>query len=551
MIALVQRQEVQELDLGGFLAALRRRRLTIIAAALLMVASALVLSFLQKPVYQGEARLALDPPGSSAVFEPVTAAARIDPALVIETEILVIESDRVQAAVREALGPVPDVEAARVGDTLLVEVKGSAGDPVRAASVTNAYVRAYLELRRQQAADELLETGAELRTKVGELQSQSDALDRATNPERYDALVQQQSRFSERLDQLEIEAALQSGGAQLISEAKVPDGRVSPRPARNATLALVVGTILGAAVALFREYRDDTIKTRDDFARVAQPVPVLASIPSVAGWQKEPRRPHVVTRTGTEDASIAAEAYRALRTAVRLLGVERPQRTIQFTSAMPGEGKTTTLANLALVLVSAGQRVVMVDCDLRRPSLHTAFGLRNADGFTSVLAGEQELMAAIQRVPGEPALALLASGAPPPNPSELLGSKQTSELLFALQSQFDIVLVDSPPVLSVTDASVLSLWVDTTLVVASAGVTLKKQLGAALEVLRQADASVSGAVLNRVEAQPGYGYGYYGERTDQEGAGTRSKERSVELGPQLGPATSDDEIRTLDQRRGA
>jgi succinoglycan biosynthesis transport protein ExoP len=331
----------------------------------------------------------------------------------------------------------------------------------------------------------------------------------------------------------------------------VPDGRVSPRPARNATLALVVGTILGAAVALFREYRDDTIKTRDDFARVAQPVPVLASIPSVAGWQKEPRRPHVVTRTGTEDASIAAEAYRALRTAVRLLGVERPQRTIQFTSAMPGEGKTTTLANLALVLVSAGQRVVMVDCDLRRPSLHTAFGLRNADGFTSVLAGEQELMAAIQRVPGEPALALLASGAPPPNPSELLGSKQTSELLFALQSQFDIVLVDSPPVLSVTDASVLSLWVDTTLVVASAGVTLKKQLGAALEVLRQADASVSGAVLNRVEAQPGYGYGYYGERTDQEGAGTRSKERSVELGPQLGPATSDDEIRTLDQRRGA
>ncbi len=551
MIALVQRQEVQELDLGRFLAALRRRRLTIIAAALLMVASALVLSFLQKPVYQGEARLALDPPGSSAVFEPVTAAARIDPALLIETEIEVIESERVQAAVREALGPVPDVEAARVGDTLLVEVKGSAGDPVRAASVTNAYVRAYLELRRQQAADELLETGAELRTKVGELQSQIDALDRATNPERYDALVQQQSRFSERLDQLEIEAALQSGGAQLISEARVPDGRVSPRPARNATLALVVGTILGAAVALFREYRDDTIKTRDDFARVAQPVPVLASIPSVAGWQKEPRRPHVVTRTGTEDASIAAEAYRTLRTAVRLLGVERPQRTIQFTSAMPGEGKTTTLANLALVLVSAGQRVVMVDCDLRRPSLHTAFGLTNADGFTSVLAGEQELMAAIQRVPGEPALALLGSGAPPPNPSELLGSKQTSELLFALQSQFDIVLVDSPPVLSVTDASVLSLWVDTTLVVASAGVTLKKQLGAALEVLRQADASVSGAVLNRVEAQPGYGYGYYGERTDQEGAGTRSKERSVELGPQLGPATSDDEIRTLDQRRGA
>ncbi len=517
----------QQLDVSRFLDALRRRQRTVAAVALAMGAMALVLSLLQTPLYQGEARIALDPPGGTTVFEPVTAAARIDPAVVVETELEVLKSDAVRDLVAEELGPVPEVQAARVGDTLLIEVNGHSSDPERAAVVTNAYVRNYLELRRQQAAGDLLATGDQLRTKVAELQSEINDLDPTASVGQREALVEQQARFSERLNQLEIEAALQSGGGQIVNEADVPDAPVSPTPVRNTVLALVVGGLLGAGAALVAEYRDDTIKTQDDLSEVIKPLPVLGSIPLVAAWEKEDWRPHLIADDQT-DSLRPGEAYRALRTAVSLLGVERPLTVVEFTSALPGDGKTTTLANLAVVLATAGQRVVMVDCDLRRPSLHAAFEMGNTVGFASVLTGDVELTAAIQPIRTQGELALLSSGGLAPNPSELLGSKRTSEVLFALQSDFDVVLVDSPPVLSVTDAAVLSVWVDAVLVVTSAGITTRKHLRSAAEILRQAGAPLGGAVLNRADARSGYSYGYYEERP--EAPRHRSPRRRAESG---------------------
>jgi capsular exopolysaccharide synthesis family protein len=510
---VTEESPAQQLDITRILAGLRRRKRMIAAIVLATGTMAVVLSLLQTPIYQGAARIALDPPGGTAVFEPVTASARIDPALIVETELEVLKSDTVRALVAEQLGPVGEVDATRVGDTLLIEVKGSSTEPERATAVTNAYARTYLELRRQQAADDLLETGGQLRDKVAELQAQIDALD--LGAEQRDALVEQQARFGERLNQLEIEAALQSGGGEIVSESSVPSEPVSPTPVRNLLLALVVGSLIGLSMALVMEYRDDSIKALNDLVDAIKPLPVLGSLPVVAGWQREPSRPHLVT-DDQADSLQAGEAYRALRTAVSLLGVERPLTTIQLTSALPGDGKTTTLANLAVVLATAGQRVVLVDCDLRRPNLHAAFQVDNAVGFISVLAGEVELSAAIQPIRAEGELSLLASGGLAPNPSELLGSKRTSELLFALQSDFDVVLVDSPPVLSVTDAAVLSVWVDTTLIVTSAGTTTRNHLRSTVAILRQAGAPVGGAILNRADSRFGYGYGYdsYGERSD-------------------------------------
>ncbi len=517
----------QELDLAKFLAALRRRRVTIAVVAVAMSASALVFSLLQTPVYQGEVRIALDPAGGTAVFEPVESQARIEPALVIDTEIELLKSDRVRVAVREALGPVDDVKASRVGDTLLINVNGYSTDPQRAAAVTNAYARNYIELRRQQASDELLDATSQMRASVAGLQEQIDTIDPDASPEQRQALVQQHARFSERLDQLQIEAALESGGAQIVGESEVPTDPVAPTPVRDAALGLVVGAMLGLGLALVLEYRDDSIKTKDDLAEVIESLPVLGTIPTVPAWRQSKlgrHNPRVVTGDGTANRA-AGEAYRGLRTAVRLLGVERPLTMIQVTSPLPGEGKTTTLANLAVVLVAAGQRVVMVDCDLRRPSLHSAFGLDNHVGFTSVLAGEADLATALQRVPGTPDLALLASGALPPNPSELLGAKRASQLLFSLRADFDMILLDCPPVLSVTDAAVLSVWVDATLLLTTAGLTRRSQVREAVEVLRQAEAPLSGAVLNQVAAHEGYG-DYYVDAEDDRGRGRR-RERPV------------------------
>jgi capsular exopolysaccharide synthesis family protein len=175
---------------------------------------------------------------------------------------------------------------------------------------------------------------------------------------------------------------------------------------------------------------------------------------------------------------------------------------------MASEGKTSTVVNLGTVLADAGQRVVMVDLDLRRPRLHETLQLSNTVGFTSVFLGEASLTDATQQVSGEDSLFLLPSGRTPVNPSEVLASKRTSELLFKLQSSFDVVLIDSAPILPVTDAIVLTAWVEATLIVARAGVTTRKQLTDAVGLLGQVGASVAGTVLNQATPEAGYGYGY-------------------------------------------
>src|SRR5205085_2490524 len=182
-----------------------------------------------------------------------------------------------------------------------------------------------------------------------------------------DALVTQQAAFKQQLDQLHVDASLSSGGAQLVTSSPIPTTPVSPRPKRTGALALGVGVLFGVGVAFLFEYLDDSIKTKDDLERAAQGVPTLAVIPSVLEWRSKDQARLVSI---SEPTSSAAEAYRSLRTAVQFMALDRPMRTIQITSPSASEGKTTTLANLGVALARAGQRVVFVDCDLRRPRIH-------------------------------------------------------------------------------------------------------------------------------------------------------------------------------------
>jgi capsular exopolysaccharide synthesis family protein len=249
---------------------------------------------------------------------------------------------------------------------------------------------------------------------------------------------------------------------------------------------------------------------------------VLGLIPEVAGWKNEDV-PQLITRSAPNSST--AEAYRSLRTSIQFVGIDRPLRIVQVTSPNAQEGKTTTLSNLAVVLAQAGQRVVMVCCDLRRPRLHHFFDKDNAVGFTSVLLGQSSLADAVQpAIPGQDHLWLLASGPPPPNPSELLASPLSGEILRTLASEFDLVLVDCPPVLPVTDAAVLAAHVDATVLVSIAGITTGKQLERAIEVLGQVNAGLIGTVLNGVADRTAYGYSYryggygYGPGVDTAGA---------------------------------
>ena len=496
-----------ELALRDFLRVFRRRRGVIVLSLLVIVGVAVLASLLQSAVYAAKAKVLLQPRSTESLFDSDTGQRR-DPTRAVQTEIEVLESQPVQDAVREQLGAAPEISARGIGQTDVIEIRAESTDAKRAADVANAYATAYIEFRRQQAVDDVLAAAQQIQAKIGDLQKQLDPL--PAGPQK-DALFAQQALFRQKLDELQVDAALKSGGAQLVATAPIPAEPFKPKPVRTGILAAVVGLFVGTGLAFVVEYLDDSVKTKDDMSRIAPSIPVLGLIPAVPGWRAADA-PHVVSLT--EPQSPASEAYRTLRTSIQFLALERPVRTLQITSPSAQEGKTTTLVNLGVALARAGQQVILVCCDLRRPRVHEFFGLDNDTGFTSVLLGKVPLTAALQPVPHQNRLSLLASGPLPPNPSELLASRRAVDVLTSLQSEAEVVLVDSPPVLPVTDALVLSGRVDATLLVCVSGATTRKDAARSIELLSQVDAPLVGTVLNGVTGDAAYGYaydyGYYG-----------------------------------------
>jgi len=205
--------------------------------------------------------------------------------------------------------------------------------------------------------------------------------------------------------------------------------------------------------------------------------------------------------------SPVAEAYRTLRNNVQLSNVDNPVRSLLVSSASQDEGKSTTLANLGVTFAQAGNRVVLVDCDLRRPTLHKLFGVPNDKGLTSMLLADQSAALPLLDTPVE-GLRLLPSGPPPPNPSELLGSKRLEAAIARLQEEADLLLFDSPPVLAVSDAAVLARRVDAVLLVVSAGKTKRDQASRARQVFDRTGARILGVVLNNARLDASV-YSYY------------------------------------------
>jgi capsular exopolysaccharide synthesis family protein len=225
----------------------------------------------------------------------------------------------------------------------------------------------------------------------------------------------------------------------------------------------------------------------------------------VTSWKK---RDSAVVASSAEPSSPAAEAYRSLRTSLQFARQARELRTLLVTSPAAAEGKTSTLANLGAVFAQAGERVALVSCDLRRPRLGQFFGVEEGSGLTTVLLGQQTLEQALTPVSGYDCLWVLGAGPVPPNPAELLNGPMVGEIFATLQENFDLILVDSPPVLPVTDAMVLSKYADGTLLVVASGQTGRAELQRTAERFAQAKASVVGIVLNEVSKQSGYGGGY-------------------------------------------
>ena len=293
----------------------------------------------------------------------------------------------------------------------------------------------------------------------------------------------------------------------IVDPAIVPDRPVKPQKGKNLLLGLLVGLIFGTCAAFFMEFLDDTIKDEEEAKRVLA-WPLLAMIPAIGGVAKGSGPADLVVQMNPKSSS--TEAFRGLRTAIHFSSLKRDCKVVMITSSFPGEGKTTIAANLALTFAQSGNRVVLVDCDLRRPALHKIFEHSRNPGVTEVLAGDVTLGKALHTT-GIENITLLTAGTIPPNPAELLSSGSMRELLDRIRASYDMVILDAPPVIPVTDAPLLTALTDLVVVVVEAGRIPANAARRMKELLQSVQAPVAGFVLNDRTSVFSGTYGYYGK----------------------------------------
>ena len=336
--------------------------------------------------------------------------------------------------------------------------------------------------------------------------------DADTNRQLYQSLLQ-------RLKEASVTAGLRSNNIRVVDVARVPIVPVRPNVPRNIVIGFLLGLAGGIGLAFLQESLDTTVANLDELSTITA-LPALGTIPLQLSGNG--RRRHLKSALSIADRpelagpivcakpqSEAAESYRALRTSILLSSFGAPPKVILITSALPQEGKTTVSTNSALVLAQKGGRVLLVDADLRRPGVGKALGIKASAGLSTVLSGVDKIEGAIVPFPQLANLQILPAGPIPPNPVELLGSSIMKDYLARWRNEFDHVIIDTPPCLSVTDSVVLSVEADQVILVARAGQTPKAALRRASELLTQVNARVMGIVLNAFNMRSAEGYYYY------------------------------------------
>jgi exopolysaccharide transport family protein len=322
----------------------------------------------------------------------------------------------------------------------------------------------------------------------------------------------------EKMKEAGVSAGLKSNNFRIVDVARVPTSPIEPNIPRNLAFAFMLGLTSGVGLAFLLEGLDNTVRTTEQ-AQMISGLPPLGMIPMGSRTTREGANPkRLVIATSKEAVELVtqvrpqsqmAESYRALRTSLLLSNLGAPPKVIMITSALPQEGKTTTSINCAVVLAQKGIRVLLIDADLRRPSIHKTLGMGPRSGLSNVLTGSATLQQTITQSPILPNLSVLPAGTPPPNPAELLASPNMRDVLEELRGQYDHIVVDTPPTLSVTDAVVLSPRADAIVLVIRSGHTTKQALRRSRDILMQVNAKVSGVLLNAVDlSSPDYYYYY-------------------------------------------
>lgn len=475
------------MDISDYLSVLRRRWVTLVATALAVLALASAVTLTSTPRYTAAAQLFFGVEGSGSATELAQGSSFAEKQMSsyarVATSPLVLRP--VISDLR--LGTTPaqlatSITATVPSDTVILEIAVTRRSPEQAAAIANA------------VASELAEVAAQLA------------------PARADGS--------------------QAVRATTVAPAAAPLAPSSPDILRNLVLGALLGLLLGLGLVMLRHVLDTKVRSEADVRAISD-----SSVVGVIAFDDGVPAHPVILRE--DPRSAAAEAVRRLRTNLQFIGVAEQTRSIVVTSSVPGEGKSTTALNLGVALADAGARVLLVDADLRRPSIAEYLGLEGRVGLTTVLIGKASVEEVVQPW-SDSGLDILPAGQIPPNPSELLGSPAMRALLDQLTSTYDMVLIDTPPVLPVTDAAVLGRQVGGSLLVVGVDRIHRPQLREALDSLATAGCPVLGLVINKIAHREVGAYvyerGYYSSTAD-DGPGVGSASSPAATGPTVaGPS---------------
>ena len=516
-----------EVDVKQIARALRRWWWLLLLPALISGTVAWNTARQQQPLYSSTVILRVNPPATSAADY---SALQLSQNLTETYRRLIVVRPVLDRVVTDLGLPYDSSElatrttATAVSDTQLLRLTVSDTSPAQAARIANAIASTFIASLGEQSAQQIGAAQQDLTGQVGDLQTQLNTIDAQITgldtPANADdanvqsdlqTLRQQRSQLQSQIGSLQnqiqtltLNVASSTTQVSISEPASPPKSPYAPRVAFYTLLGAFVGLLIAVGAVALLEYLDNTVRTSTELSQLTNST-VLSEVGLVPGLRRGANPLYVLTHPH----SAPTEAMRLLRTNLDFAAAVAPITALAITSSVPGEGKSTLTANLGIVMAQAGFKVAIIDCDLRKPAQHRIFGVRNDRGLTNLLTRPDMQWGDVAQWVAVPGLMLVPSGPVPPNPSDLLSLNHFAAVIERVKAEADVVLLDSPPILAVSDPLVIATRSDGALLVTRAGVTRREALRRAVTALRQGDIRLDGVVLNQQKRRESETYDYY------------------------------------------
>jgi len=515
-------REEESVELRQYWQVLWRRKWIILQAVVVVFVGTMIFTYRQAPVYQASSKVLINPPPylyPSTVTGQIMSSQGLPYSRDLPYYINYLENYRVWLMSGTMMDKIVErvnslypkskeipfsMQATVIRDTSIFNIGIEAGDPELSEVAANATAQVLVEENQKtfvsglERASEMMERQIRVPLEeLGRFQPGSESPGKETGAP------------TDEKPESQIWQASELNNVRIMDYAKTPTYPIKPRKKQNAMLGLLMGLLLGGGLAFFIEYLDTSVRTIEDVEKHLS-WPVLGIIPRFEQtFQGKISHSDIQPVVRKHPKSVPAEAYRTLKTNIQLADLDHPPRSIAIVSAGPLEGKSTTAVNLAVALAQKGSKVLLVDADLRKSVIHKILHLDNSTGLADLITNHSQPEAAIKEFHSVDNLWVLTSGSIPSDPSELLGSTQMRSLVKQLTKEYNYVVFDTPPLMSVSDAAVLASQVDGVLMVISPGKLRREMARRTKELLDRVGTPVLGCVLNGVEPRDGSYYYYY------------------------------------------